>query len=549
MSEFPPVTAHEAEAQNDDLVAANIDALKSLFPDAVSEDRFDFEVLRQLLGDAVDDGDEKYGLSWNGKRRARRIALTPSMGTLRPAQDDSEQWDSTRNLVIEGDNLEVLKLLQKSYAGRVKLIYIDPPYNTGGDFIYPDDYVDSVGNYLRRTAQVGDGGVRNTSSPEGGGRYHTDWLNMMYPRLKLARNLLSDDGFIFVSIDYRELANLRLLLDNVFGEQAFVSILSRVKTRTPAGLSGKTKSIIEYIVCYERNNTATRLLGIEKPAQSANTLLNQPNPIGELTFPAGTPTGIADGRIPAGAYGSSNYNVDLLGDVEVRGGTFVTPFTLRARFRWSQEYLDRQIEAGTRIRIATRQLLPSYDKDSYGREAMPNLVDASVGAGTNENASAELTELMGKQVFDYPKPVSLLRYLINSCTTDDLIMDFFAGSGTTGHAVMSQNAADGGKRRYILVQLPEPLDPSNPEQKLAAEFCDSLGRPRNIAELTKERLRRAGARVQAEAPATAPDVGFRVYKLATSNLKAWTPGTDLEVDLLSAADNIVGGRSEEDAAG
>lgn len=215
------LTAQDADTKSRDLVAANIEQLKAIFPEAFTEGKVDFEVLKQLLGSSVDEREEKYGLNWHGKRRARQLALTPSTGTLRPALEDSVDWDTTQNIMIEGDNLEVLKLLQKSYAGQVKLIYIDPPYNTGNDFVYPDNFQDSIQNYLELTNQVDGAGRRLSSNTEASGRFHTDWLNMMYPRLKLARNLLKDDGVIFVSIDDGELANLRRLCDDIFGEENF----------------------------------------------------------------------------------------------------------------------------------------------------------------------------------------------------------------------------------------------------------------------------------------------------------------------------------------
>lgn len=215
------LTAEDPETKSPDIVAENIEQLKVLFPEAFTEGRVDFEVLKQLLGGAVDEREEKYGLNWHGKRRARQIALTPSTGTLRPCPEDSVDWDSTRNLMIEGDNLEVLKLLQKSYAGKVKLIYIDPPYNTGKDFVYKDDFQDNIKNYLQLTGQLDGNGKKTTSNTEASGRFHTDWLNMMYPRLKLARSLLRDDGMLAVSIDDTEVGNLRRALDEVFGEEQF----------------------------------------------------------------------------------------------------------------------------------------------------------------------------------------------------------------------------------------------------------------------------------------------------------------------------------------
>lgn len=538
------IDATSPEAHSADLVAGNIAQLKALFPELLTEDAngaaINVDVLKQLVGDAtVTDAEEKYGLNWHGKRRARQLALTPSTGTLRPCPEDSVDWDTTQNLMIEGDNLEVLKLLQKSYAGKVKLIYIDPPYNTGKDFVYPDNFRDRIENYLELSGQLEDG-RKISSNTEASGRFHTDWLNMMYPRLKLARNLLRQDGVIFVSIDQGEIANLRILLDDVFGEENFVNILSWVRTRTPAALSQKTKNVVEYVICYERSRTDQPLLGIEKPAQSANTLLNQPNQIGVLTFPAGVETGINDGTLEPGTYGSSNYTVELLDKVDVRNGRFESPFRLSARFRWSQAYFEEQMASGTKIRIATDKLLPSYEKDSYGREALPNLMDETVGVGTNESAGVELEKLMGARVFDYPKPVSLLRYLVNSCTSgDDIVLDFFAGSGTTGHAVTNLNAEDGGQRLYILVQLPEPLDAAT----AAAKFCEKSGLRPVISSLTRERLRRV-----CEASVTPSRTsGFKSFVLDKSNIKAWSPKIeDLPRTLLDNVENVRPGRSSSD---
>jgi len=538
-------TANNPEARSVDSVARNVEQLKSLFPQLITEGpdglALNVDILKQLVGDAtITDADEKYGLNWHGKRRARQLALAPSIGTLRPRLEESVGWDTSKNLMIEGDNLEVLKLLQKSYAGKIKLIYIDPPYNTGKDFVYPDNFQDNIKNYMELTGQL-EGGQKISSNTEVRGRFHTDWLNMMYPRLKLARNLLRQDGVVFVSIDQGEVGNLKSLLDEIFGEENFVNIFSWVRTRTPAALSQKTKNVVEYIICYERSRTNQPLLGVEKPAQSANTLLNQPNAISTLSFPAGLETGIADGSLEPGTYGSANYAVELLDPVRISSGRFESSFRLKARFRWSQEYLEEQMAGGTIVRIATERLLPSYEKGSYGREALPNLIDETVGVGTNESAGVELEKLMEARVFDYPKPTSLLRYLINSCTSgDDIVLDFFAGSGTSGHAVMAQNAEDGGNRRFILVQLPEPLDPGSAGGRL----CEKLGVPLTISSLTRERLRRAG---QSQLAHASPAAGFKSFALDSSNIRAWNPQLDdLAKTLLDSVENVIPGRSSFD---
>jgi adenine-specific DNA-methyltransferase len=538
-----PVTADEPEAMSADPVAANVQALKALFPDAFSEGGVDFDTLRQLLGDAVDDGEEKYGLNWSGKRRARRLALTPSLGTLLPAPEDSVEWDTTKNLMIEGDNLEVLKLLQKSYAGKVKLIYIDPPYNTGNDFVYPDDYKDSLGNYLRRTNQVGNEGVRNTTNTEGSGRYHTDWLSMMFPRLMLARQLLRDDGLIFISMGENEIANLKLLGDFVFGEECHVGTIARV-TGTPTGggnqalvgeidyllvLSKQPDAVIEGIsfseedaAIYDRSDEKGRFLtrtlrrtgGEDRREDRPSMFYGMEAPDGSLVFPYG-PTGYESRWI----CGQDRYK-------EMAAQGLI-------------EWIRRERDGGVEWQVHQKYY-------AEGRKKQPSNFWSKIDG--NKKGTRELRALFeGEKIFDNPKPVGLISHIlsVSGVNDDAIVLDFFAGSGTTGHAVMAQNAADGGDRRYIVVQLPEPLDPENKDQKTAADFCDSIGKPRTIAELTKERLRRAGAKVKADNPDTTADLGFRAYKLATSNLKAWAPGDDLEADLLAGADNLAPGRTED----
>lgn len=530
-----PVTADEPEAMSADPVAANLQALKALFPDAFSEGGVDFDTLRQLLGDAVDDGEEKYGLNWSGKRRARRLALTPSMGTLLPAPEDSVDWDTTKNLMIEGDNLEVLKLLQKSYAGKVKLIYIDPPYNTGSDFVYPDDYADNLSNYLRRTRQIDEVGVKYTTNTESSGRYHTDWLNMMLPRLMLARNLMRPDGLILINIGDEEVANLRLACESVFGEENFLATIAWQKKY---GVSADSKGVPlmqDYILAFQRS--ASFLPGLLPRSEKQNSLYENkdndargPWTSGDLlrneyrerdVYPITSPLTGKENLPPAGA--SWRHPQDQV----------------------NQMILDNRIWFGSDGNGVPRvKRFLSEVKDGV-------LISGwwpHSETGHTDEARKEVKKLMEHDVFQTPKPVRLLTRAIQlgGNDTDGIVLDFFAGSGTTAHAVMAQNAADGCDRRYILVQLPEPLDPENKDQKAAADFCDALGKPRTIAELTKERLRRAAAKVKADNPGTTADLGFRAYKLATSNLKTWAPGDDLEADLLSAADNLAPGRTEDD---
>lgn len=535
---IPRVTRNDPAAHSGDVVAENVATLKALFPAIVTDGKVDFDVLRQLLGDAVDDGAERYGLNWKGKSRARAFALTPSLGTLRPAKADSVNWDTTKNIVIEGDNLEVLKLLRKSYAGKVKLIYIDPPYNTGKDFVYPDNYADSLASYEALTGQRGEDGARLTSNKEASGRFHTDWLNMMYPRLMLAKELLRDDGVIFVTIDDSEADNLRKIMSDVFGEENFVAnVIWQKKYAVSADESG-IASMHDHIIVYRRGPGFERGL-LPRTEEQDKRYTNLDN----------------DHR---GNWASDNYVSNKSKEERPtlwyaikhpKDGRDVWPEP-HAVWRYSKDK-HNELEANNRLYWGPNQ--------SYGRPRMKRfLSEVQQGlvpstwwpfneVGHNDEAQKSVGELLGRKIFSTPKPVRLLDRIITvSGGTDGIIVDFFAGSGSTAHAVLEKNAADGGDRRYIMVQLPEPLDPENKDQAPAADLCDKLGKPRNIAELTKERLRRAGAKVRADHPEAKLDTGFRVYKLATSNLKPWQPGDDLVADLMDATTNVLPGRSEDD---
>lgn len=566
------IDATDPETQSADLVAGNIATLKALFPELITEGAdgaaVNVDVLKALVGDAtVSDAEEKYGLNWHGKRRARQLALTPSTGTLRPCPEDSVDWDTTQNLMIEGDNLEVLKLLQKSYAGKVKLIYIDPPYNTGKDFVYPDNFQDGIKNYLEMTGQV-EGGRKISSNTEASGRFHTDWLNMMYPRLKLARDLLKQDGAIFVSCDEGEQSRLRLAMDDIFGQENFVADMVWA-----AGRKNDSRLISvshEYIVCYARDagylkeqkiEWRQRKKGLEDIYAQYEKLKRERG----TDYAAMTAAmkdwykGLPDGH-PAKAH--KHYaHIDARGlyfpdNISWPGGGGPKYEVLHPRTHkpvavpsrgWmtsDPEKMKQWIE-DDRVHFgadeASVPCIKSYLKD---REYQ---APYSVFYQDGRAATKRLRELMGCDCFDFPKDETVLQELIGMMTSDnDVIVDFFAGSGTTGHAVMAQNAHGGGKRPYILVQLPEALDPDNKDQQVAAEFCDQLGKPRNIAELTKERLRRASAKVKADKPGWQGDTGFRVYKLDQSNIRAWQPSGDLERDLIDSVEHIVPGRSEQD---
>ncbi|MEU9327622.1 site-specific DNA-methyltransferase [Streptomyces canus] len=528
------VQAGDAETHSMDVVSDNVEQLKVLFPDAFTEGKIDFEVLKQILGGEVEEGEEKYGLSWRGKRRARQIALTQSAGTLRPCPQDSVDWDTTQNLMIEGDNLEVLKLLQKSYAGKVKLIYIDPPYNTGKDFVYADNFRSGIDHYLTVTQQVQEGGSRTSSERETYGRMHTAWLDMMMPRLRLARNLLKNDGAIFISCDDIEAGNVRALMDEIFGSENFVAqFVWQARKFTDARAITNISTDHEYIICYSRN--------------AGFSARGVPRDEGKFANPDEDPRGPWMSRSILG-----------LANKEQRPNlhyTITEPHTGRSfdpdpatGWRYAQDRMAGLIESGCIIfpkkddgRPREKKFRADMKSDFIAFRSVIDWVRTSDG-------SDEVKELLGEGVFPFPKPTELIRRLVEQVAgVGDVVLDFFSGSGSTGHAVMKQNIADGAGRKFILVQLPEILSPANRDQGRAVKFCGEIGRESNISEITKERLRRAGAQLKAGSLSAEIDTGFRVFKLDKSNIRPWdaTP-KDLEQETLDSVDNILPGRSEQD---
>ena len=539
------IVAGEPETRSADILAENLDRLKALFPEAFTEGKVDFEVLRQLLGGTVNESEEKYGLNWHGKRSARQLALTPSTGTLRPCPEDSINWHTTQNLMIEGDNLEVLKLLQKSYAGKVKLIYIDPPYNTGKDFVYTDDYKDSIRSYLGLTGQIDCNGQKISSNVDSSGRYHTAWLNMMYPRLKTCRNLLTKDGILFISVDDTEIHNLRLMCNDVFGEECFVGCISRV-TGTPTG--GGNRALvgeIDYLLVFSRTPNAI-VEGINFTDEDAR-IYSKEDEKGKYLTRTIRRTGGEDRR---------EDRPTMYYPLTAPDGTLVYPIGPTG-------YESRWICGPERFQEMDSQGLIEWEKvnnngsDEWqvyqkfyleGRSKQPSNFWSKVEG--NKKATRDLRAMFdGEKVFTFPKPVGLIRQIIqvSGLSDNDIVLDFFAGSGTTAQAVMEQEAIDGVSRRFILVQLPEPLDVNLKEQASGAAFCDRMNKPRNIAELTKERLRRSASQVSQSAPMHTGDLGFRVFKLDTSNIRVWdTRPEDLEDAMLSQLDHIEPGRTEQD---
>ena len=501
-----------------DLTARNVERIAALFPNCVTEMRdekgkvtrgIDFALLKQMLSPAVVEGAEHYEFSWVGKKAALVEANKSIRKTLRPCPEESKDWDTTENLYIEGDNLEVLKLLQESYLGKVKMIYIDPPYNTGNDFIYADNFMRSQqeeNEQIGISDEVGNRLFRNTDT---NGRFHSDWCSMMYSRLMLARNLLADDGVIFISIDDNEQANLKHLCDEIFGVGNFIAIYKWNKTATPPALSDKVRGKYEYVLCYEKVRSGIKYCGGIVTGGDM-PLLNETNMEHELTFPAESVRFTFSGIFPKGKYD----RVSLLENVFIENGRVKRPVRLRGKFKWVQDTVDKEIKEGTSFIIKSKKFAIRYCRAGERIKRPSDVISKEeCCVGTNEDGAKDVAALFGENVMSYPKPVSLIKYLIPfaETTKDSLILDFFSGSATTAHAVMQLNAEDGGKRKFIMVQLPEPCDKKSSVVG---------GGYKPICEIGKARIRRAGEKIRQEHPeAKGLDVGFRVLKLADSNMK------------------------------
>lgn len=524
------LTAASPEVQPADLLASNIEQLKALFPELITEGAngavVNTDVLRALVGDAsVTDAEEKYGLNWHGKRRARQLALTPGAGTLRPCPQESVNWDSTGNVMIEGDNLEVLKLLQKSYSGKVKLIYIDPPYNTGKDFVYPDNFQDNIRNYLELSGQV-EGGQKISSNTEASGRFHTDWLNMMYPRLKLARNLLCEDGVIFISIDDREVANLRKIGDEIFGEENFIANIIWQKKYTRSNDAKWFSDNHDHILAFGKNKKLVTLNGQER---NEDQLAAYTNPDGHSKGPwKATP-------------------------LHAKSGTNTKPFTFRNGLSWAppkgtfrrfNDQTMRQMDEGDEIWFG-EDGTQTPQRKSFLSEVKDGVTPVTLWpyqeVGHNHEANNDLKSLGLGGIFDNPKPVRLLQRMIGLTTQPNqhhIVLDFFAGSGTTAHAVLNANMHDNGNRRFICVQLPHPL--SGPVQD------DGLSLT-TISDFTTERIRRVIAAIPKDHGSFGGGPGFRKYRLSNSCIQAWNPKpADLGQSLLDSVEHVLEGRSESD---
>jgi len=527
----------------------NIQKLAALFPNCVVEAKdsqgkltkaIDFDQLRQELSASVVDGpQERYHLGWPGKRTALIAANAPIAKTLRPCREESVNFDTTKHLLIEGDNLDALKLLQETFLGRVKVVCIDPPYNTGSDFLYKDSFTQNTEEYLGKSNQSDDDGRRMVANPETNGRFHSDWLTMIYPRLRLARNLLREDGVIFICIDDNEFANVKRVCDEIFGEENFLASFVRRRRMATGMRDTPISPDHEYVVSFAKNLASVCLFGSARR---------------EEDFP------LEDRK---GRYRSTDLTVGMT--KEMRPNQFYKIENPRTGSSyWPSEERVWRFEPSSMAReIANENIIwPDDEPDSrmsrprfktrfesgeseaktnpvstWIERPKPGVSDAGIlSSGLNQEATKELRSLLGEQTLEYPKPVSLIRGLCAiSSTKEDIVLDFFAGSGTTGHAVLDLNSRDNCARRFILVQLPEPTENT---------------RFRTIAEITKERLRRAGESIKRENATTAAnlDIGFRVLKVDTSNMKDvyYAPDTVKQADLVAHADNIKEDRTPED---
>ena len=514
-----------------DIVAQNIVRLKELFPEVFSEGKINFDQLQELLGNYVVEDEDHYNFTWHGKRATGRLAQTPSTGTLRPCEEESVDWDTTQNLFIEGDNLEVLKLLQKSYHRKVKMIYIDPPYNTGNEFVYRDDFKDGVKNYLEMTGQLDGNGKKVSKNYNANGRFHTNWLNMMYPRLKLARNLLRDDGVIFISIDDNEQANLKKLCDEIFGEENFIAQAGWQRVYSSKNQARHLSNDYEFILIYCKQISDFDI-GLLPRTKEMNERYKNPD------------------NDPRGNWKSG----DLVAAGERSGGHYIVknPHTgeehdVPPGKHWAySEAMMQEMLADNRIYWGkNNNSFPSSKQ--FLSEVKQGRVASSLFSykdyGHTDEAKKDFIKLFGEEgrtIFETIKPVKLIKQLarIANVGNADIVLDFFAGSGTTAQSVYSYNEEEDAFVKFILVQMPEKTQ----EKSTARQYGYS-----NVAEIGKERIRRAAKKIKKDNPDYKGDLGFKIFKLDSSNLKRWEAGFDtLEQDLIDAVDYIKKDRSDED---
>ncbi len=519
-----PQTPETLDLRSHDIAADKQAALRAAFPEVFTEGgKIDFERLKLALGETVDAGKERYGMNWPGKADCFKTIQQPSMATLVPVKAESVEWDITENLIIEGDNLEVLKLLQKSYLGRVKMIYIDPPYNTGNDFIYPDNYAESLETYLRYTGQVDSEGRKYSTNTEADGRFHSKWLNMMYPRLYLARNLLREDGVIFISIDEHEVDNLRKLCNEIFGEECFAGQIAVVNNLKGRNDRKNFATAHEYLLVFARSEFET--LGLPLTSKQLAEYKEADDTGISFQWRDLRKRGGADTRAARPKLFFAVFVDPQSGDCSMSKSDKFCVEVLPMKsdgtdgcWRWGYKRVENavaslkatKVENKNRWNISYRVYL-----ESDGRERVSKPKTVWIGPEFSTDAATKALKALIPDLSDItPKPVELLKVIVQqSLDEDDLCLDFFAGTGTVAQAILEWNKQDGGNRKFILVQLPEPTERKDLP---------------NIADITKERVRRVIKKLNDEDAAkldlekgAKPDRGFKVFKLQSSNLKTW----------------------------
>ena len=535
------------DGKTKDIVQENIEQLKQLFPEIVTEDKIDFDKLREILGEEIDDSNERYNFIWSGKQKAIKTAQTPSDATLRPVIEDSKNWDTTENLYIEGENSEVLKLLQKTYYQKIDAIYIDPPYNTGNNIIYQNDYSENLEEYLKITGQLGTDNIKLSTNSEENGRYHSNWLNMMYPSLRLSRNLLKKDGIIFVAIDDHEYHNLKNIMDEIYGESNYVGTV--ITKCNPQGRGKKNLDPVhEYHLIYAKNidyMDELKILRNKDNKQEYQTFLRSGTNSRKWERPNRFyPMLVKDNKVFVitqeeydKIYVNQSFNEEHISKItekyEKLGYEVIFPIAKNGEEKvWQRTYERAAKEHNSYIYQKGSIKTP---KDNYRTPITlwDDLEYSNVQYGTNE-----LIKLFNnKKTFDFPKSYVTVKDLL-SFKKNSLVLDFFSGSGTTAQSVMSLNIERNENCKFILVQIPATTNEEDDAYKNGFY---------NICEIAKERIRIVGNKITEENPDVNIDVGFKVFKWAKSNLTKWNPDVDdLENSLIAASDNIIEGRSELD---
>ena len=526
---------HELDGKSPEFRTQLAKQLEDLVPEAIADGKVDVAKLKELLDEDAGDTNERFGLFWPGKKRAMRAAQDPTTATLKPAKELSKEWDTTQNIFIEGDNLEVLKVLQKQYHNSIKMIYIDPPYNTGKDFVYPDNFKEGLQNYLEFSKQVDAGGKKISTNAETAGRYHSNWLNMMYPRLKLARNLLTDDGVIFISIDDAEYVNLKKICDEIFGENNQLESLVWKKRATPPN-DRNIGRIHEYILVYARSAEKVTLGLLPRDEKSVNRYSN----------PDHDPRGPwAASDLSANGKGGRLSLSTIYPIVNPDDGKEHMPTEGRC-WLFGRDKMQKYINEG---RVAFRASTGAPYLKRYLSEVRNGLTLPTIllESGFSSTSAVEVNGLFnGKAVFEYPKPTLLMSHLITiGMPHDGYLLDFFSGSGTIAHAIMQVNAEDGGNRKHIQVQLPEPTEEKSEAYKAGY---------RKISDIARERINRAGEKIKVDfadklAERDTPlDVGYRTFKLSDTNFRKWQSSATNDLGELQARLDLMRESADDSAS-